>query len=239
MRYFITYGDEKFKVSRDRICRQATEMNIFNNVKCFTRSDIDEDFKNKIGKYFNEPRGGGLMLWKPYIIYKTLEKLNDGDFLVYCDAGCHLDLRGRSMFLDYFNLLHNKSCIQIVHPYKERDWTIRETYKYFNIELDNSLQKWSGCEIIKKCPDAMKIFGDWYRIGCERPDLFSLEYNDSNRSADPTFKYNRHDQSIISILSKLPQYITSVLVLHHYSPKLPKQVNTPPYYPVLASRDKQ
>jgi hypothetical protein len=238
MRYFITYGDDKFKVSRERICRQATDMNIFNSVKCFTRLDIDEDFKNKIGKYFDEPRGGGLMLWKPYIIYKTLEKMNDGDFLVYCDAGCHLDIRGRNMFLDYFKLLQNKCCIQFDHPYKERDWTIRETYKYFDVELDNSLQEWSGCEIIKKCSDSMKIFGDWYRIAYERPDLFSLDYNDSNRDADRTFMYNRHDQSIISMLSKLPHYKNTVYFLNkdHYRVRFNI---TPPYYPILAMRDRQ
>jgi hypothetical protein len=238
MRYFITYGDDKFKVSRERICRQATEMNIFNSVKCFTPLDIDEHFKQKVGKYWNESRGGGLWLWKPYIVYKTLEKLNDGDFLVYIDSGSHLDFRGRDMFLQYFKLLQNKCCIQFEHPFKEREWTIRETYKYFNLELDNSLQTIGTYQIIKKCPDSMKIFGDWYRIACERPDLFSLDYNDSYRSADRTFMYNRHDQSIISMLSKLPHYKNTVYFLSkdHYRVRFN---TTSPYYPILAMRDRQ
>jgi hypothetical protein len=238
MRYFITYGDDKFKSSRERICRQATEMNVFNSVKYFTPLDIDDTFKQKVGKYWNEPRGGGLWLWKPYIIQKTLEKLNNGDFLIYCDSGCHLDLRGRDILLDYFKFLDKKSIIQIVHPYKEREWTINEIYDYFEVKKDDSLQKWAGFQIIKKSEISIKFYSEYYNIALSRPDLFSLDFNEKNAD-DKTFKYNRHDQSIFSMLGKLERYRESILELKHYEVKFPNQVSLPPFYPILASRDRQ
>jgi hypothetical protein len=239
MRYFITYGDDKFKVSRERICTQATDMNVFNSVKYFTPDDIDVSFKEKLGKYWNETRGGGLWLWKPYIIYKTLEKLNDGDFLVYCDSGCHFDLRGRQTLLDYFKLLEDKALIQIVHPYKEKEWTIGEIYDYYEVKRDESLQIWAGCQIVKKCSNSMMFYAEYFNIAGLRPDLFSLDYNVSNKNAFPSFNYNRHDQSIFSIFGKLQKYKDFIVVLDHYNNKFPRQVSIPPFYPILAARHRQ
>jgi len=213
-------------------------MNVFNSVKYFTPEDIDVSFKEKLGKYWNETRGGGLWLWKPYIVYKTLEKLNDGDFLVYCDSGCHFDKRGRSLLLKYLDYLNEKCCIQFVTRFNEKDWSVSEIYKYLKIEKDDSPQNWCGCQIIKKCSDSMNLFGEWYRIACERPDLFSLDYNDSNRLADRTFMYNRQDQSIISILSKLPQYKNTVHFLRPEHYRTSRNI-LPLYYPVLALRDRK
>ena len=238
MRYFITYGDDKFKISRERICRQATDMNIFDSVKYFTPLDIDDSFKEKIGKYWNERRGGGLWLWKPYIIYKTLEKLNDGDFLVYCDSGSHLDKKGRLLFLKYLSYLNEKCCVQFTDRFLEKDWTVNEIYEYFKIEKDNSLQNSAGCQIIKKCSESMKLFGEWYRIAFERPDLFSQDYVISNRRDNSKFQDNRHDQSIISILSKLPEHKDSIYFLSPEHLRIKKNILNI-YYPILALRDKQ
>ena len=33
----------------------------------------------------------GFWLWKPFIIKKTMENMNDGDVLLYLDCGCELD----------------------------------------------------------------------------------------------------------------------------------------------------
>ena len=37
-----------------------------------------------------EPRGGGYWVWKPLIVREALCGLEDGDVLLYCDAGCTL-----------------------------------------------------------------------------------------------------------------------------------------------------
>ena len=36
-------------------------------------------------------RGYGYWLWKPYLIMKTLEQMNDNDILVYADCGCEIE----------------------------------------------------------------------------------------------------------------------------------------------------
>ena len=86
---FITYGDNNFKESRLRICKEARRYKYFD--KCFfeDRSIINDNmFKDALNnkefkKVFNKKRGGGYWIWKPYIIYKNLLKLEENVILVY------------------------------------------------------------------------------------------------------------------------------------------------------------
>ena len=50
------------------------------------RSDLSSDLLAV--KVINRKRGGGLWSWKPDIILSTMESHEDGDIIVYCDAGC-------------------------------------------------------------------------------------------------------------------------------------------------------
>ena len=93
MKIFLTYGDQKFILSRKRISLEAKNLNYFDKIITET-----EDIKNDIEiinclknpnfkKVFTAKRGGGYWMWKPYIIYKNLLLLNNNDILVYSDSG--------------------------------------------------------------------------------------------------------------------------------------------------------
>ena len=67
-------------------------MNIFDNIIIETEAICyEEPFKVVVDKilikYKNTNRGYFWYMWKPYIIYKTLKSLNEGDVLFYCDSG--------------------------------------------------------------------------------------------------------------------------------------------------------
>ena len=46
-----------------------------------------QEFFAKYRDFAPNQRGYGFWLWKPFIIFETLKKLNDGDICLYCDAG--------------------------------------------------------------------------------------------------------------------------------------------------------
>lgn len=86
---------------------QAHRFNIFDNIVCVTDKDLqnDNDFWPKHSRFINSnPRGYGYWLWKPYIILKQLELLNDGDILFYADCGCELNIRGLPKMNNYISL---------------------------------------------------------------------------------------------------------------------------------------
>jgi hypothetical protein len=63
--------------------------------ECLTldMSDLDPEFRHQNSMSFQTQRGGGLWLWKPYLINKTLHALSDGDYVMYvmyADAGSYL-----------------------------------------------------------------------------------------------------------------------------------------------------
>ena len=71
---------------------QAKNLNFFDNVICETDFINDDEFKvalknTKFSSIYNIEKGYGFWLWKPYIIYKHLCKLNDNDILIYSDPG--------------------------------------------------------------------------------------------------------------------------------------------------------
>ena len=57
-------------------------------VSMWRREDlIGTAFYQENRDILDRPRGAGYWLWKPYIILRELERLDKGDFLIYCDTG--------------------------------------------------------------------------------------------------------------------------------------------------------
>lgn len=84
----ISYANRKYKKQLEVNKKSALEIGKVNEYYSYSPNDIDPDFKNKNKYIFSLPRGNGYWLWKPYFILKTLkEKLNEGDYLIYTDAG--------------------------------------------------------------------------------------------------------------------------------------------------------
>ena len=91
---FLTYGDSRFKKSRDRIQNEALRLNFFDKAVVENEKTIkDKSFRDAcLNKSFaevfnNKRKGGGFWLWKPYVILKHLKTLRENDILVYTDAG--------------------------------------------------------------------------------------------------------------------------------------------------------
>jgi hypothetical protein len=206
---FITYGDEKFKQSRERIANEAKFTKWFSEVKIYTPSDFGPEFHDKQSKFIkNNPRGGGYYIWKPYVILKQLEQLNDGDFLVYLDAGCTINPRGKKRLQEYLQLLGDskKGVLGFQMVYTEKCWTKADLAARLKVENNHGImdsgQVMAGAMVIQKNADSMKLVKDWYDLGSEN----NHHYIDDSKSTlpnDACFKENRHDQSIFSLLIKM------------------------------------
>ena len=148
-----------------RICNEAKDMDFFDSIQGFTEVDLmmDQEFWNNNGSFVaNSGRGFGYWIWKPHIINKELEKLNDGDILIYTDSGCEINKNGRERLLEYIHMLDNDpndyGLISFTLPFKEYQYTKALIFEFFekykdisNIEeLKNQNQCVGGIQIIKK-----------------------------------------------------------------------------------------
>jgi len=213
---FLTYGDNNFKKSRERIIDEAKQLNLFTDCimeteGIFNDDEFSEQLKNERFKQVaNQSKGGGYWLWKPYILYKHLSKLNDGDILVYADAGCKInnDTNTLDSFNDIFNKIQSTDINMVLNKlpnqYVEKNWTKGDVLKYHNV-YDNDIiyesQFEGGRIILIKNKKTMNIIKQWWDIAKERPKFF--DDSDSSIPNKDGFIEHRHDQSNISILCKI------------------------------------
>ena len=211
---FLTYGNDKFIKSRERIKKEAESLNLFDNCIIETDKNIlnDSEFKKALTndyfkKVFESNRGGGYWIWKPYIIHKHLSKLNNGDILVYADSGCKIEYDNKDKIYDIFNDLNSNKYNMTLNIYgdNEKMWSKGDVLKYHDVEnkdkIINESQYEGGRQFIIKNDKTMDIINKWWDTAKNHPKLF-----DDSESVVPNkeeFKENRHDQSHISILCKL------------------------------------
>ena len=82
----VTYADEKFEDKQEYLNSIAEKCG-FNTIP-FTREGIESSLFYKENKeILDNPVGNGYWAWKPYIILNAMNRLNDGDIVLYGDCG--------------------------------------------------------------------------------------------------------------------------------------------------------
>ena len=214
MKLFLNYGDQKFISSRKRISLEAQNLNYFDKIITETE-DIKNDLeiidclKNpNFKKVFTAKRGGGYWIWKPYIIYKNLQLLNDNDILVYSDSGSTIPNNKYTIdkLNEYINIVKNsdKGILAFRNPHIESKWTKGDVFEYFNClgneDIYNTRQFTANRIIIKKNVHSMALFKIWWETAKNNSHFFddstSITKNFNN------FTENRHDQSVFSLICK-------------------------------------
>ena len=210
MIHFITYGNHKFINSKKRICDEAKSVGWFDTITLYGPEDLDLEFHNKFKDILVCPKGGGYWIWKPYIIKKHLEKIDDNDILIYMDAGCTINPSGIDRFKEYIEMFNNSDhgCISFGMEHLEKIYTNKELFDYFNLDINgdiaNSGQIMATVIILKKNKNSMNIIDLYLKTLYDNPLLFTDDYNNNlcNRGRDEYIE-TRHDQSILSIIRKL------------------------------------
>jgi hypothetical protein len=204
MNYFITYGDNKYKKSKKRLLMQAKEFG-FQNCFAYSPNDLSESFINATRPHILQERGGGYWIWKAFILYNVFAKMRDDEIVVYLDAGCEINFKGKPRFFEYLDLLDENLGILAFHIPNcfEYMYTNQITFNYFNINSESSISNSEmlvgGVIILKKNLVTSKLVNDFYKIAIESPSIFT---DQNSYSLDLRFIEHRHDQSVFSILRK-------------------------------------
>jgi hypothetical protein len=205
--YGISYASRSFINRIIPITNMANKSNYFDEFKCWTENDIDNNFKTKYKNIWNMSRGGGYWIWKSYIISKQLKKINDNDILIYFDSGCSFCItdNAKKRFNEYIDMINNhwSGLLRFSLCHKEKKYTNKKTIEYFsnkfNINMNtyiNNNQLVGGIQIIRKNNFSIDFFNKVLEILNDDYNLFNDSYTQNNEN-------HRHDQSIMSLLYKI------------------------------------
>lgn len=206
-KHFITFGDDNFKIQRWRLQQEAIRTNWFD--KCFIETpNTITDFINQHKAIFdNFSKGFGLWLWKPYIILKHLQVMDEGDLLFYQDAGGSIIQNKQERFDEYCKILElsQKPIITFSVPfYREIHYQKMSLLRRFDLQYNqdflNSEHIEGGVVMLRKCEFTINFVKQWLDVMIEQDYLFSKD-DIENESA--SFLSYRGDQSVLSALIKL------------------------------------
>ena len=204
---FITFGgpNPNYHKSVSRVCKEAQALHFFDEVVGYTDQHLKNDvpFWEKHGRFIeSNHRGYGYWIWKSHLIQRSLDEMNDNDILIYCDAGCQINMNGKRRLNEYIDMLNTNvndhGLISFQLEFKELMYTKKYIFDKFQSSEHNknSLQCIGGIQIIKKNEHSVQIINEW----CKNCMEYNLINDNIATNENPAFKDNRHDQSVLSVL---------------------------------------
>ena len=124
--------------------------------------DLSEEFTSKYKDVFSLDRGGGYWIWKLFVFEQTMNEMEEGDFLVYLDAGSQVNKNGEKRFYEYLNLVNESpyDMIGFQIPMQEYLWSTERLFLAFNVSLNTSIvqtgQYEGGTQVFQKGPHFRK-----------------------------------------------------------------------------------
>ena len=194
----ITYGDDPYEETKLRLVNQVRQTGVFDEVIAYSPRDVSYELLHSA--VWKERRGGGLWSWKPDLILHTMNSSNDGDFIVYCDAGC--SVYKAKEWEKFWRLLKNHDIIAQRIFQRTEHWTRKEIIDEFSNINHNWLKcyQYQATPIFKNSAFSKMFVQEWRSLMIEKPYLVK-DVTDEEREKQYTgFIENRHDQAVFSAL---------------------------------------
>lgn len=240
--HLITFGGggRRFEGSARRVVRQAAGFRDITSTKAFFPKDLDDGYHSMFPNFADRyPRGFGLWAWKPYLIHRELQNLDDGEILFYADGGCELNSEATERFNDYLKWIEQHDVLLFQMEHKNKNYTKSDPRLIPNEAFANAGQYAATIVFIRKSAKTTAFVEDWLTM-CAENDGELLKDVDPATQPD-AFIDHRHDQSVLNAaacrhgIPALPDETffpdPSPLALRSYARKMIK-------FPVISMRNK-
>lgn len=197
----INYADETYAVTQKFSSKCALKFGADRVVE-YSPKDISEEFRSAHSDIFSCSRGAGYWIWKPYIIRDALNKAKEGDYIVYTDSG--------SAFVNKVNHLidameQQKTDIMVFSLTRlEKCYSKRDAFILMDCDeasFYNTPQRIGGYIIVKKTRHSCEFIEEYLRYASDIRIVSDMENTQGEENYEG-FVENRHDQTVLSLLSK-------------------------------------
>ncbi|MBD8388022.1 hypothetical protein [Dysgonomonas sp. BGC7] len=213
-----TFANYPLSKGFERYRKEAEAFNVFDDIYMYDENMLDKRFRTKFGRFlYPYSRGYGYWGWKPFIIKQTLDKMEEGDILLYTDLGCTFNQEGKKRLIEYFNIVNQSESGILCARTQDEEHAVRKELAFFeyqytkgdildyfsvrdNIDFTQTRQFEAGIVFYRKGPKVEAFLKEWIEAVYNHFDFIT---DKPSRSANiPGFIDNRHDQSVFSILAK-------------------------------------
>lgn len=145
-------------------------------------------------------RGGGYWFWKGLLIYRHLQLLKDGDFLIFSDADMLDHFAWLSSLIEF---MVDEGTNVAVHEITtaNRNYCKRDVYEAYcptqRMLTDRRKQLASGFVVLRKDAATLQFAELWMK---GKQDYHAVSDEPSRVEDIHTFREHRHDQSILTLI---------------------------------------
>ena len=199
----INYANEGFQKAQKLNLETALQWGA-DKVIGYTPDDMDEEFKEKNKEILSAKKGNGYYLWKPYFLNKAYQELQEGDYLIYTDAGSiyvnkiqylidcmekeQVDLMVFSLELEMLERKYNKRDALLLMGCDSTEYT-------------DTPQSIGGYVVMKKSPFVEKFLIKDLEYA-QDPRMITEQENTLGKPNYDDFVVHRHDQAVWSLMVK-------------------------------------
>ena len=199
----VCYADDVYKKSQKWNIRFAKWFGGCNKVFSYDKNLLPKEFIEKNERFFKYKRGGGYWIWKPFIKKYSLEKINYGDYLFYCDSGA-LIVRSLKKLIKVLERDKQEIMVFETCGHNDKTWTKRDVFIELGCDeekIASTTQRMGGFILIKKSENSVKFIDELVSYS-EKGMIITDEPNICGLPNYEGFRENRHDTSVLSLLSK-------------------------------------
>lgn len=203
MIYAINYANNEYKKAQELNSKTALQHGA-DKVIAYSPEDIDRYFYEINKEVLVCHKGNGYWLWKPYIIKKTLEEMEDGDYLIYADSGAYYvnDIHYLIRCMDQQRT--DIMLFSLPNSFLEKIWSKRDAFIIMECdspEYIDTPQRLAGFIVMKKTKFVYKFIAEWLFYAQDKRVITNQE-NCMGKDNYLGFRENRNDQTVLSLLSK-------------------------------------
>jgi hypothetical protein len=205
----ISFANEKYFKSLELLGKTSIEIGKSDEFIGYKPEDLKLDnFWAKNQFILSRPRGAGYWIWKPFLILKTFEKLEEGDVVLYSDAGLKV-IDNLIPLYEVAQRCPNNGKVMFKLPAVDvprhiaKTWTKRDCFvlmnadepKFWNANMSNG-----AVSLWVKNENTESFLREWLRY-LRDPRIVTDDINMCGKPNMIEFKDHRHDQSVLSILA--------------------------------------
>jgi hypothetical protein len=216
--FLTTLSNQLYIASRFRLTESAKHFGV-DEIYSYDLEEIKKtSFYLNNKEILDSSRGIGYWLWKPYIISETLKKANEGDIVMYIDAGIEIIASLEPLY----EICKQQSVLLFANGnLKNFGWTKRDCFVLMNCDNKlfwNSVQCDASSCIFKKSDVSVRFVEEWLTYCCDKRIMTDMP-NTCGKKNLFGFIQHRYDQSVLSLLAyrdKITLFRTPTQFGNHY-----------------------